>query len=110
MKILVVNSIWLHWVKITDFSSSDESGHRSSTSSNDTNTSNISTLLENINQQSQQAICNVKFYIGTRVTASKFSPNYFLNEKVVSFDVDTLIYNVHFDREDNADRTTLYRR
>ncbi len=55
--------------QITDSSSSDESDNRSVNFSNNANTSNISSLLEKIDEQSQQAICNAKFHIGTRVTA-----------------------------------------
>ena len=81
-----MNSLGQH----TDSSSSEESDHRSATFSNHANTSDISSILENIDDQSQQAICNARFHIGTRVTVRcKFSPNYFLHGEVTRFDVGT---------------------
>ena len=88
----------------TDSFSSDEADHRLASFSNNANTSDISSILEKIDEQSEQAICDAKFHIVTRVTARcKFNPNYFLHGEVVSIDDKTLIYTVHVDREDSAD-------
>ena len=47
----------------TDSSSSEESDHRSATFSNHANTSDISSILETTDEQSQQTICNVKLHM-----------------------------------------------
>ena len=69
--------------QLTDSSLSDESSHKSATFSNDANTNDISSILEKIDDQSQQAIGNAKIHIGTRVTVRcEFSPSYFLHREL----------------------------